>query len=95
MSLFASAMYSLILGACLSMCLRVRVCVHIYVGVYCLSSRYLKRCVSSHVASLLNALYAADFVSTMVLVCFICMCVCVSVWKGPGCIVSDPNFIAG
>lgn len=54
----------------------MRACVHIYVGVCCLSTRYLARSVSSHVqscASLLNTYYTPSvlFVYATVLVCVV------------------------
>ena len=58
------------------MCLRMRACVHIYVGVCCLSARYLAQSVSSHVqscAGLLNTYYMLSvlFVCAKVLECVI------------------------
>lgn len=89
--LFASAMYSLTSGVCLRTWPRVCACVHTYVGVCCLSSRYLACCVSSHVqrcTSLPNAYYTA---AGVVCVRYLCVAVCF----GPHCVVSDLNFMAG
>lgn len=84
--------YSLTLGVCL--CLRVSACVHFYVGVYCLSPRYLTLCVSSHVHRFAEHIrYAISFVCvhSSASVCYLC----VADWLGPLCVISDLNFMAG
>lgn len=96
--LFASGMYSATLGVCLCMCPEsVGTCVHIYVGAYCLSCLYLARRVSSHVqlcADLLNTYSVPPAL-------FVCGTVLARVifeslfGKGPLCVVSDLNFMAG
>lgn len=80
------------------MCEVQSVCgVHFYVGVSCLSSRYLAWCVSSHVqfcAGMLNTYYmppAFFCVHYGVCVCYLC----VAVWIDPLCVISDLNFTAG
>lgn len=72
--------------------------VHIYVGVYCLTSPYLPRRVSSHVpfcTSLQNALYGHQLLFVCAHNGAVACYLCVAVWIGPLCVVSDLNFMAG
>lgn len=67
---------------------------HIYVGVCCLSSRYLAWCISSHAIVRKFAehiLYAPSFICVHNGVCVRYLCV----WIGPLCVISDLNFMAG